>query len=159
MKTTKHILGIGCIAVITILASSFRVSENHQSEEKDLYTTITELDSIFFTAYNTCDLETQQQLISEDLEFYHDKGGLSTSKIEMMEALEKNICGKVRRELVQGSVEVSEIPGFGAAQIGMHKFYNNQEPDAISKPGRFVTLWKKTDESWQMTRIISLHGS
>ncbi len=73
--------------------------------------------------------------------------------------MEKNICGKVRRELVEGSIEVSEIPGYGAVQFGKHKFYNNQEPDAMSKPSKFVTLWKKTNESWQMTRVISLHNN
>jgi ketosteroid isomerase-like protein len=142
-----------------VLVSGFGLSEDKKSEEQKLHDTIMELDSIFFTAYNNCDLETQAKLISEDLEFYHDQGGLNTSKSELMASMKKNICGKVSRELVAGSIEVSEIPGFGAVQIGMHKFYNNQEPNAISKPGRFVTLWKKTDETWQMTRVISLHGS
>jgi len=159
MKIAKYILGLGCLATIIVLASSFRISETHQSEEKELYATIIALDSVFFTAYNNCDLQTQDKLISEDLEFYHDQGGLNTSKSDLMAAMEKNICGKVKRELVKGSIEVSEIPGFGAAQIGMHKFYNNQEPNAISKPSRFVTLWKKTDKSWQMTRVISLHSN
>lgn len=154
----KYLTSIPVLLVL-ILSSAFNSSKEEVSNNSDLHQTIVELDSVFFTAYNTCDLETQAKLISEDLEFYHDQGGLSTSKKDMLEALEKNICGKVRRELVKGSIEVSEIPGFGAVQIGMHKFYNNQEPDAISKPGRFVTLWKKTDESWQMTRIISLHGN
>jgi len=98
-------------------------------------------------------------LIAEDLEFYHDQGGLSTSKADILAAMKTNICGKVRRELVAGSIEVSPIPGFGAVQLGMHKFYNNQEPEAISKPSRFVTLWKQTGDTWQMTRVISLHSN
>lgn len=157
MATLKNIFTIAVLSLVTSGHISAQKTESPASEEKKLVQIITELDSIFFTAYNTCDLETQSQLISEDLEFYHDKGGLSTSKTEMLDALKNNICGKVRRELVDGSIEVSEIPGFGAVQIGMHKFYNNQEPNAISKPGRFVTLWKKTEQTWQMTRVISLH--
>ena len=159
MKTVKYILGFGAVACGMFLISAFGTHETKPSTAKELYQTIKELESIYFNAYNTCDLETQEKLIAEDLEFYHDKGGLSTSKSDMMEALKKNICGKVTRELVQGSIEVSEIPGFGAVQIGMHKFYNSQDPEAVSKPGRFVTLWKKTSDSWQMTRIISLHGN
>jgi len=158
MKTIKYILSITLLASLLVMVSGFTVNETNASDENELHKFISELDSIFFTAYNTCDLDTQANLISEDLEFYHDKGGLSTSKKEMMEAVEKNICGKVRRELVKGSIEVSEIPGFGAVQLGMHKFYNNQELNAISKPSRFVTLWKQTGDSWQMTRIISLHA-
>jgi hypothetical protein len=115
------------------------------------------LDNRYFTAYNNCDLQTQAMLMSEDLEFYHDMGGLSTSKSEIIKSIEENICGKVTRQLVDGSVEVHEIKGFGAVEIGYHKFYNNREPEAESKPSRFITVWKNTADSWSMHRIISLH--
>ncbi|NNK17797.1 MAG: nuclear transport factor 2 family protein, partial [Maribacter sp.] len=95
------------------------------------------MDSTYFTAYNTCDLKTQAEIIAEDVEFYHDQGGLSTSKKELLESIEKNICGKVTRELIEGSLEVHEIKGYGAVAMGLHKFHNNQEPDAISKPSKF----------------------
>jgi len=116
-----------------------------------------ELDNIFFTAYNNCDVEKQSELISEDLEFYHDQGGLSTSKQEILNALETNICGKVTRELVDDSIEVHAIPGYGAVQMGMHKFHNREEPNAISKASKFVTIWKQDDDDWKITRVISLH--
>jgi hypothetical protein len=125
--------------------------------DSDLYRTVLALDVSYFTAYNTCDMETQAKLLSDNLEFYHDLGGLSTSKDEILESIEANICGKVRRELVEGSVEVHEIKGFGAVEIGLHKFYNSQEPDSESKPSRFITLWKQENDSWKMHRIVSLH--
>ena len=159
MRILKFILFAVAVTALLVSVSSFKAVEKQTSEEKELFDTIVALDSTFFTAYNTCDLKTAADLISEDLEFYHDQGGLSTSKEDIMSGLKNNICGKVRRELVKGSVEVSPIPNYGAVQIGMHKFYNNQEPNAESKPSRFVTLWKKTDNSWQITRVISLHSS
>ena len=118
---------------------------------------IEELDSIFFTAYNNCDLEQQASLIDEDIEFYHDQGGLMTSKADIIEATKNNICGKVTRTLIEGSVEVYPINNFGAVQIGYHKFFNNQEPDAISNPSKFIAIWKEKDGTWQMNRIVSLH--
>lgn len=118
---------------------------------------IEELDSIFFTAYNTCDLNQQSELISEDIEFFHDKGGLSTSKSDIIEAMKNNICGKVTRELIKGSIEVYPIHNYGAVQIGYHKFFNNQEPNAISNPSKFITIWKNANDTWQMSRIVSLH--
>lgn len=157
MKSKTNFSVIGSVIAIMVCTSFAAPSKTCTTEPTDLYHTIVELDRMFFEAYNTCDLETQAKLISEDLEFYHDQGGLTTSKKDLLVALKENICGKVKRELVAGSIEVSEIPGYGAVQMGLHKFYNNQEPDAISNPGRFVTLWKKTDDTWQMTRIISLH--
>jgi hypothetical protein len=115
------------------------------------------MDHQFFNAYNNCDLKTQSDLISENVEFFHDKAGLSTSKKEIIEAIKNNICGKVTRELVKGSIEVYPIKNYGAVEIGFHKFYNNQEPNAISKASKFISVWKKENENWQMTKIISLH--
>ncbi|AKA33887.1 nuclear transport factor 2 family protein [Flagellimonas lutaonensis] len=127
------------------------------SQESELYKTIVELDNTYFTAYNECDMATQAAMYSEDLEFYHDMGGLNTSKEQIIKSIEKNICGKVTRELVEGSVEVHEIPGFGAIEIGMHKFYNNQEPNVASKASKFITVWKNEDSNWKISRVISLH--
>jgi hypothetical protein len=127
------------------------------SEDSELYQTVVNLDATYFNAYNTCDLATQASMMSDELEFYHDQGGLNTSKSDIIKSIEKNICGKVTRELVAESLEVHEIPGFGAVEIGYHKFYNNQEPDALSKPTRFISIWKNTDGDWKMHRIISLH--
>ncbi len=133
------------------------ISGAQVSSDSELYRTILSLDNAYFTAYNTCDLTAQGNLLSEDLEFYHDQGGLSLSKSGILESIEKNICGKVRRELVPESVEVHEIRGFGAVEIGLHKFYNSEEPNAVSKPSRFVTVWKEGSNGWKMHRIISLH--
>ena len=162
----KHtILFMSCIVLVTAFTTSCDskkqdnviVLENYKPIDIALQHKIEELDSIFFTAYNTCDLEQQAALISEDIEFFHDLGGLSTSKTDIIEALKTNICGKVTRKLIKGSIEVYPINNYGVVQMGYHKFYNNQEPDAISNPSKFVTIWKKDNEDWKMTRIISLH--
>ena len=124
-----------------------------------LYDTILHQDSVFFGAYNTCTVHLREyaDFYAENLEFYHDKGGLSTSKKDVVESTQKNICGKVTRELVPGSVEVYPIAKFGAIEIGFHRFHNSAEPDAPSKPDRFVVVWHRTDEGWKITRVISLH--
>lgn len=148
-----------CISVRTKSERTIVKKEAYVPVDKQLYETILDLDKRFFDAYNTCDLETQRQLISEDVEFFHDKGGLATSKSQIIEAIKNNICGKVTRTLVSGSVEVYPIQGYGAVQIGEHKFFNNQEPDAKSIPSKFITIWKNDNGTWKMTRIISTHKS
>lgn len=132
----------------------------YQPDDKALYDTIVKLDSLFFHAYNTCytALETYASFFSEDIEFYHDKGGLMTSKNDIVEATRRNVCGKVSRELVKGSIEVYPIKDFGAVEIGLHKFHNNEEPPGTpSQAGRFTIIWKHTDGQWKITRVISLH--
>jgi hypothetical protein len=144
------------ISILTALLGT-SVVPAQEATDSDLYRTVLALDASYFTAYNSCDMETQADLLSEDLEFYHDQGGLSTSKAEILESIKANICGKVTRQLVEGSVEVHRIKDFGAVEIGLHKFHNNLEPDAVSKPSRFITLWKEEEGTWRMHRIVSLH--
>jgi len=128
-------------------------------DDQALYDTIMRQDSLFFGAYNTCSvhLDTYAAFYADSLEFYHDRGGLSTSKQQVVEATRKNVCGKVTRQLVPGSVEIYPIPGFGAIEIGYHTFHNSAEPNAIPHPGRFVFVWQRQKDRWKITRVISLH--
>ena len=122
-----------------------------------LHKTISEMDRIFFEAYNNCDMDKQKEIYAEDIEFFHDKSGLSTSKTDILEATKNNICGKITRTLIKGSLEVYPINTYGAVEIGYHKFFNNQEPDALSIPSKFIIIWQHKDEKWYITKVISLH--
>ncbi|WP_246175056.1 nuclear transport factor 2 family protein [Tenacibaculum aiptasiae] len=129
----------------------------YKPADVNLHNQIVKMDSIYFNAYNTCDMKTQANIIDEDIEFFHDKAGLATSKKELLEALEKNICGKVTRTLIKGSIEVYPIENYGAVQIGYHKFFNKQESNQKSIPSKFINIWKKENNNWKITRVISLH--
>src|SRR6185503_14403875 len=123
----------------------FIIFQNANAQQNDLYKKIAQLDSIFFKAYNECDIVTQQEIYSDSIEFYHDRGGLSTSKADIIESIKRNVCGKVTRELVKGSIEVSPIPGYGAVELGSHMFHNSQEPGQVPKPSKFVIIWRNKD--------------
>jgi hypothetical protein len=124
-----------------------------------LYTTILKMDSLFFHYYNTCsvNLDKYAAFYTDSIEFYHDNGGLTTSKAAIVEGTRKNICGKVTRQLIKESVEVYPIKNFGAIEIGYHSFHNSQEPNAKSTPGRFVIVWQQICSEWKIKRVISLH--
>src|SRR5687767_8296697 len=120
------------VLLVLLLACLFTQQgfSQYKPDDQALYDTILKHDSVFFNAYNNCDkqLDLYAGYYAENLEFYHDKGGFSNSKKEMVDATKRNICGKVRRELVPGSVEVYPIANYGAIEIGFHKFFNNQDP-------------------------------
>ncbi|MGO4293336.1 nuclear transport factor 2 family protein [Chitinophaga sp. RAB17] len=122
-----------------------------------LYDVIVRMDSLYFDTYNTCNLEKMAAMTSDSIEFYHDRGGLTTSKKDLIASIKKNICGKVTRELMPGSIEVYPIPNYGAVEIGYHRFHNNQEPGAPSHASKFVTLWQRDGDTWKIARVISLH--
>lgn len=129
----------------------------YEITNRELYDEIAAMDKKYFDAYNTCDLETQAALIADDIEFYHDQGGLSKDKSALILSIKANICGKVTRELVPGSLEVYPIPDYGAVSMGYHRFHNSEEPDQESLPSRFITIWRNDAEKWQMARVVSLH--
>lgn len=148
------------IITISVLLACMNTILAQQQTQEALYKEIVKQDSIFFHAYNTCDMKTQADYYSDSIEFYHDKGGLSTSKKEILEAIQKNICGKVTRVLIKGSIEVSPVPGYGAIEIGLHRFHNNQEPESNQKQtgSRFIIIWHRlANHKWEIKRVISLH--
>lgn len=126
-------------------------------DDKVLFDKIMALDKEYFDAYNTCDMETQTRMFADDIEFFHDKGGLMTSKDDLLKAIEINICSKVTRELVKESVEVYPVANYGAVQIGFHKFHNKEEPDADSNPSKFIAVWKDYNGEWKMQKVFSFH--
>lgn len=162
MKNLSFLLTLASTTLFLACSSQsnvYQLTKNYKPDDQKLYQTITELDSAFFQAYNTCDvnLEKYSAFYSEDIEFFHDKGGIMTSKQDIVDATKKNVCGKVTRELVKGSIEVYPIKDFGAIEIGLHKFINSKEPNSVPEVGRFTIIWKKTNNDWKIVEVISLH--
>ncbi|MES2107185.1 MAG: nuclear transport factor 2 family protein [Bacteroidota bacterium] len=160
MKNFKSSL---IVLVTMTLAAAATFAQNKETvtykpKSQEIYNTVLHLDSVFFNAYNTCDLKTQADMLSDSMEFYHDETGLMTSKKDFLTAMKNNICGKVSRVLVPGSIEAYEIKGFGAVEIGYHRFINHHESETPSGAGRFVAIWKHTGDKWQLYRVASMHA-
>ena len=162
MKKTNLIF-LSLFLILVLISCDTKTEKNNNSiadytpVDKELFDEIVAMDKTFFDAYNACDLETQASIYSDSIEFFHDKGGLMTSKAEIIEGTKRNICGKVTRELIEGSIEVYPIHNYGAVEIGYHKFFNNEEPDAESTPSKFIAMWHNNNGSWKMSKVISLH--
>ncbi len=120
-----------------------------------LFATVQSLDAKLFDAYNRCDLTTLGAMVSDDLEFYHDQTGLSVGKAPFLAAIKENICGKVRRTLLTETLEVYPMKGFGAVEIGIHRFDHPGHPEQGAGDARFIILWQNRDGVWKVTRTIS----
>jgi len=126
-----------------------------------LFQAIKAQDAALFQAFNTCDLKTLGLMVTDDLEFYHDITGLAVGRAVFVESIKNNICGKVTRELVESSLEVHPLKGYGAVEIGVHRFHHpgTQGPDVLGE-ARFVQLWQLKDGTWRLSRVISFeHGT
>ena len=110
----KRSLHIFLFSVFVLLGSTAQAQSNEPSGA--LFKTVQSLDTQLFEAYNHCDLAKLGTMVSDDLEFYHDKTGLAVGKSPFITAIKQNICGKVERRLVAGSLEVYPLKDYGAVE-------------------------------------------
>ena len=124
-----------------------------------LYNEIFSVDSSLFNAFNNCDTLSYKKFFTEDLEFYHDKGGLPVSLKNELQSFMDNCKTNLhlRRELVKSSLEVYPIKDYGAIEIGMHRFYHRTKEGTEKLGGtyKFVHVWQKKNEGWKLSRVIS----
>ena len=149
------------LILATVLFAACSSSKNNLSSQPNtdpLYDSVARLDSLFFSSFNNRNLEQLKSMISEDLEFYHDLGGV-TNYDQNIEAFKRNFENprKLRRELVKTTLEVYPIKDYGAVETGIHRFYATEvgQPEKLSSEAKFVQLWQKKDGAWKITRIIS----
>ena len=122
----------------------------------ELFEAIARMDSLMFDAFNSHDLDRLMSLFSDDLEFYHDTGGLAH-----YEQTRGNFAKlftntpDIRRDLVKGSLQIYPVKDYGAIEVGEHRFCHkeNGKDDCGTFP--FVMVWKKDRDFWKLSRVIS----
>ena len=114
------------------------------------------LDAALFDSYNKCDLTKFESFFVDDVEFYHDQGGVTLGKKALTESVKNNICGKVTRELVPGTLKVFHMKGYGMLQTGVHRFHHpgHEDTEGVGE-GQFIRLWQYKDGAWKVTRVVS----
>ena len=122
---------------------------------------ILERDSLFWLTYNRCDLEGFSEFFAEDLEFYHDKGGLTRTSDSLVGSFARGLCAtgtnQVERRLVAGSLGFYPIDGYGAYLRGIHTFHaleDGRETGGVEE-AQFAHLWTREGGRWVMSRVVS----
>ncbi len=152
---------------VLLLASLFAMSgtraasqpvpalENIHSQD-ELNKAVAALDAALFDAYNRCDLEKFGSFFVDDVEFCHDQGGVTLGRQALTDSVKKNICGKVTRELVPSSLEIHYMKGYGAVEMGVHRFHHpgHDDTEPVGE-AKFIHLWQCKDGAWKITRVIS----
>lgn len=128
------------------------------ASEDSLESTMLELDTDVFATFNAC--QDPQQLAKhatfydQNVEFYHDNGGVTWDRDSMMANTEKNVCGNFTRKLIPSSFEAHPIKDFGAITKGTHVFCQTGSQECEGKAD-FVMVWQHLDDKWQITRVLS----
>src|SRR5215469_3198351 len=142
------------VSSVSTMAQSVAPLDKIQNQQ-ELNRAITDLDTALFDAYNKCDLAKFGSFIDENVEFYHDQGGLTLGRAPLVDSVKKNICGTTTRELVPGTLQIYYLKGYGAIEIGVHRFHHPGHPEIGDGEGRFVHLWQYKDGAWKVTRVLS----
>jgi ketosteroid isomerase-like protein len=135
----------------------------------DVSAAVLQRDAAFWKAYNACDVPAMAEFFTEDVEFYHDRGGATLGHPAFVAALREGLCGnpdsRLRREAVDGTVHVFPLKKndvvYGAILSGEHVFYVRQKdkPEFLDGRAKFTHLWMLKDGVWRMSRILSFdHG-
>jgi uncharacterized protein DUF4440 len=156
--------------LITIIFLLFRICVNAQTSphvNRDLSATLLYMDSVVFANVYTCNTAKNETFFTEDIEFYHDKGGVTKSRKTLVGELRNNFCGegktRLRRELIKGSMQAYPINNYGAVQLGDHRFYvtenarlpDGQGKEVLSGVAKFIHVWKYENGEWRISRIFS----
>ncbi len=152
-------------SLFVLILSAFSPKAIAQAEPPNVTATILHLDSAFWNAYNNCDTAHFKNFFTDDVEFYHDKGGITSGTKALIESLDKNICGtesnRLRREAVAGTVHVYPMQNgqeiYGAIISGEHVFYITEKgkPEYLTGAANFTQLWLLKNGVWKMARILS----
>ncbi len=141
------------------------VSKTLAQTEHQVTATILHLDSAFWKAYNNCDTANYKDFFTNDVEFYHDKGGITLGAPALIESLKKNLCSdngyRLRRQAVPGTVRVYPMQKdnkiYGAIISGEHVFYvtSDGKPEYLDGQANFNQLWLLENGEWRMKQILS----
>lgn len=124
--------------------------------EQALFDKIAQLDRAMFAAYNSKNLDLLKAYFTTDLEWYQDNGGLMG--YEKVFANFQEIFNKdydLKRNLVEGSLEVHPIQGFGAIEIGKHQFKHMENGQLEVGTFKFLMIWKNENGTWKISRVVS----
>jgi hypothetical protein len=128
------------------------------AEQSSLYITVSRLDTGLFDSFNHCSspaqLKKHASYLAPNLEFYHDKGGVTWTRRDYMAKTGKNVCGHYRRVLIPGTMEVFPIKDYGAIEQGRHKFCEI-DSDKCFGEAQFLIVWHHVPDKWVATRIFS----
>jgi hypothetical protein len=143
----------------SICTSVFAQSQNERkvaSTPTELYSKIVKLDSALFAAYNSKNLDLMKTYFTQDLEWYQDNGGLIG--FEKVFSNFQSIFNReydLKRNLLNESLEVHPIEGYGAIEIGKHQFKHIENGKLEIGTFKFLMIWKNDKGSWKITRVIS----
>jgi ketosteroid isomerase-like protein len=150
------VVAMGALSIHLVDQIASGKAASQPAQPSGLQPEIERMDSLLFAAFNARDFMALQTFFAPDLEFYQDNEGLENYTQTMKDFSEMlRQPSKIRRELIPGSLEVYPIKNYGAIEVGSHRFCHDENGKAECGTFKFLHVWRKTDTTWQLSRIVS----
>lgn len=120
--------------------------------------------ALFTQMFDRCEPEKLRAMVTDDVEMYHDRGGVIARDANAFVADHAKSCAawtagswRSRRELESDTLTVDSIPGYGAIEDGWHRFYERKGdgPERLVGRARFTLVWALTADGWKLSRALS----
>lgn len=123
--------------------------------EAQLDIEIQAMDDSMTLRFNAHDAESLMSLFASDVEFYHDTQG-----VQDYHAVSAGFHGlfasgsDIRRERLK-PLDVYPVPGYGALEVGRHRFCHTENDRRDCGTFEFVQAWRRTSNGWKIARVMS----
>lgn len=164
-RNTKRCFRALFVAISSFVCSTYGVSAEHDDSMADpamREQVLAAGGAVFDAVFASCNAAALETLVAGDFEFYHDKSGVVTKSGRQFVQSVADMCAhpgewRSRRELVKDSVEIYPIEGYGAMEIGVHRFYERklEQPERLAGIAKFSHVWKRENGQWKLSRVLS----
>ena len=148
---TLLVSAIGLAACGSLTAHHAKLPPSDTSLAAD----IRAMDDRMTAAFNAHDADALMSLFSPDVEFYHDGQGLQDFKAVSAGFRGLFASGSDIRRQRLDPLEVYPVPGYGALEVGTHRFCHTEGSRQDCGAFEFVQVWKRDSTGWKITRVIS----
>ncbi|WP_336977151.1 nuclear transport factor 2 family protein [Brevundimonas nasdae] len=124
---------------------------------------------LFAFFFEGCDPAGLRAMLTDDFEFFDDRGGRVATDADSFVAQYAARCQdrsapdawRTRREALPDGLAVYPINNYGAVETGEHVFYERQGDGRERRVGRarFTQMWKQEGTEWKLARVFSYDHS
>jgi hypothetical protein len=134
------------ISLAACAACASPVPPGHRVDHAWLRQTLTAREAALTRAYNTCNLHALRASVFAGTTITT----LDGRHIDPVIDARDRVCGRLRREVVSGSLSVRAVGDDSALVSGVQRFCVIDSGSCSARGGRFVELWTLDHGKWRM---------
>lgn len=142
----RHAIAATAISLVASAAIASPASPGDRTNDAWLRQTLAAREAALTRAYDTCNLHALRASVFAGTRVATPDG----RRIDPLTEARDRICGRLRREVVPGSLSVRAVGDDSALVSGVQRFCAIDGRPCAAPGGRFVQLWTLDQGQWRM---------